>query len=322
MSRVDGGVRRVLDRISKAMAARLDRSTNNEADETTRIMLGQLCAQQISQVERLARLADAEFRVYSQWGEDGIIQYLASVVPVAERTFVEFGVQDYLESNTRFLLIKDNWSGLVIDCSEEHVRAIRNDKLSWRHDLTALSAFIDRDNINRLIAQRFRGEALGLLSIDLDGNDYWVWQAITRVRPEIVVCEYNSVFGPKLAVSVPYRADFDRTQAHHSNLYFGASLAALCHLANQKGYAFVGSNSAGNNAFFVRSDCLAGLTPLTAAEGYVESKFRESRDAAGRLSYLSGIERLRAIQDLPLVDVETDTTGHIRELYADVLSAR
>jgi hypothetical protein len=266
-------------------------------------------------------LADAEFKVYSQWGEDGIIQFLISRVRPLEPTFVEFGTQNYTESNTRFLLVNNNWRGLVMDGSEREIEFVRSDVIYWRHDLEAVCAFITVDNINELIGRRFAGPELGLLSVDIDGNDYWVWQAITRVQPSVVVCEYNSIFGARRAVSIPYRADFDRTVAHHSNLYYGASLPALCRLAAEKGYAFVGSNSAGNNAFFVRQDRLGGLRPLSAAQGYVESRYRESRDASGRLSYLRGIERLRAVQDLPLVDVETGKTRLIRELYADELSA-
>jgi hypothetical protein len=313
---------RVLDLIADRVTSRLASRIGSPAAEQARLLTGSLCAARVRGLQRVASLAEAEFQVYSQWGEDGILQYLLARVAPRSRSFVEFGVQSYTESNTRFLLVHDNWSGLVIDSSQEFIDFIRGDAISWRHDLTALCAFITRDNINDLIAQRFAGEDLGLLSVDIDGNDYWVWQAVNRVKPEIVVCEYNSVFGPKLAVSVPYSADFYRTQAHHSNLYFGASLAALCRLGEEKGYAFVGSNSAGNNAFFVRRDHLSGVAAHTAKEGYVESKFRESRDTAGQLNYLSGIERLRAIQDLPLVEVASGATRPIRELYADVLSAR
>jgi hypothetical protein len=320
MSWVRATIRRALDRVAFAIAARLDQRTNTTAEETIRVMLGCIAARQVLGHQRPKKLAEVEFRVYSQWGEDGIIQYLTSVVP-CDPTFVEFGVQDYIESNTRFLVLKDNWSGLVLDGSDENVRRIREDRISWRHDLTSICAFIDRDNINGLIAQRFPGPELGLLSIDIDGNDYWIWEAMVQVRPAIVVCEYNSVFGARLPVTIPYRPDFDRTRAHYSNLYFGASLAALCHLAAKKGYAFVGSNSSGNNAFFVRLDRLSGLAPLPVQDGYVESSFRESRNTDGRLSYLTGIARLREIQELPLMNVETGAVLAIRELYADVLSA-
>jgi hypothetical protein len=265
-------------------------------------------------------LAGAEFQVHSQWGEDGIIQYLLSRLPTPAQTFVEFGVENYLESNTRFLLINDNWRGLVLDSSQRHIDFIKADDISWRHDLDARCAFITTDNINDLIASRFPGD-IGLLSIDIDGNDYWVWKAI-RARPAIVICEYNSVLGPRAAVTIPYKPDFARHAAHYSGLYWGASLAAFCRLADEKGYAFVGSNSAGVNAFFVRRDVLRGLRPLTPAEGYIESRFRDSRDDQGRLSYLSGLDRARAIADMPVVDLDTGRTTAIREVLGADLAGR
>ncbi len=250
-------------------------------------------------------LSDAEFRVFSQWGEDGIIQYLLRRVKIADRSFVEFGVENYQEANTRFLLLNDNWRGLVLDGSADYIASIKADSISWRHDLTAVQAFVDAENINTLIGGNgFSGE-IGLLSIDIDGNDYWVWKAITVVQPTIVVVEFNSVFGSRRAVTVPYQRDFFRTRAHHSNLYFGASLPALVELGRQKGYAFVGCTSAGNDAFFVRRDRLGGAREVSVEEGYVASRFRESRDAQGRLTYLSGPARLDAIRDMPLVDVTT-----------------
>lgn len=313
--------RAVLDRLADRISARLRLSRPGGVEERVLLIAGKFAATQARNLPDFARLNQAEFKVFSQWGEDGILQFLVARVRPLEPTFVEFGTQDYTESNTRFLLMNDNWSGLIIDGSERDIAFVRSDVIYWRHDLEARCAFIDAENINELISRRFPGPELGLLSIDIDGNDYWVWQAVTRVQPAIVVCEYNSVFGSRLAVTVPYQADFDRTRAHHSNLYYGASLPALCRLAAEKGYAFVGSNSAGNNAFFVRTDRLGGLCALSAVEGYVESRYRESRDKGGRLSYLRGIERLRAVQDLPLLDLETGRTRLIRELYADELSA-
>ena len=304
--------RRLLDAVAYRVAGRT-------AIDQLRFAVGSLAARQVRALPDGVRLSDAEFQAYSQWGDDGIIQYLVARIRPLHRTFVEFGVESYAESNTRFLLMHDNWSGLVIDSSAQYVEAIRRDAVSWRHDLTATCAFITPENIDALIAARFPGPALGLLSIDIDGNDYWVWQAVRGVQPEIVVCEYNAVFGPRLAVSVPYRPDFARTQAHFSNLYFGASLAALCALGAEKGYAFVGCNSAGNNAFFVRRDRLSGLREMSAAEGYVESRFRESRGPDGQLTYLGGLDRLRAIETLPLVEIHSGRTQTIRDLYADTL---
>ena len=269
---------------------------------------------QVRSLGRLDRLADAEFRVFSQFGDDGIIQYLIHHLSVAPSSFVEFGVESYGEANTRFLLINNNWRGMIMDASAEYMAGVQSDEIYWRHDLTAVNAFIDRDNINALLSEHgFAGE-IGILSIDIDGNDYWVWERLTCARPVIVIAEYNSVFGPHAPVSIPYEPAFYRTRAHYSNLYWGCSLAALCHLAGKKGYDFVGSNSAGNNAYFIRRDRLGDLRPLSAAEGYVESRFRESRDADGRLTFIAGPHRRAAIADMPMVDVTTGKTVLVADL--------
>lgn len=256
----------------------------------------------------LSDIRDAEFKVFSQFGEDGILQYLIRQTRIHPElnSFVEFGVETYAEANTRFLLLNDNWRGLIIDGDEHNIARVKESSLYWRHTLTAVAAFIDAENINRLIADAgFAGE-IGVLSIDIDGNDYWVWERIDVVNPVIVVAEYNSVFGPERAVTVPYDPTFVRGEAHPTNLYFGCSLKALQILGDRKGYALVGSNNAGNNAFFVRRDCLYDLKEISVESSYVESRFRESRDASGALTFLSGRARFDAISSLPVHDVEKD----------------
>ena len=100
---------------------------------------------------------------------------------------------------------------------------------------------------------------LGILSIDIDGNDYWIWQAITSVQPAIVICEFNAVLGDMRPIVVPYDSAFQRLRAHFSGQYFGASIAALKSLARAKGYTFVGTNSNGVNAFFLKEELAAKL---------------------------------------------------------------
>lgn len=252
-------------------------------------------------------LHDAEFKVFSQFGEDGIIQYLQQLVikNESEKRFIEFGVENYLESNTRFLLVNNNWRGLVFDGSRENIESIKSQEFYWRNDLTAKNAWIDRDNINDLIkSEGFDGE-IGILSVDIDGNDYWVWESIEVVNPIIVIVEWNSLFGDKAAISIPYSPSFQRTEAHFSNLYYGASIAALHHLGEKKGYKLIGSNSAGNNLFFVREDRMGPLKALSPNDAYVESKIRESRDEKGDLSFKSRSDREALIKHLPVVDVTT-----------------
>jgi hypothetical protein len=266
--------------------------------------LGRIEGRQLHDLPVAADIRKAEFRTFSQWGEDGILQHLLRHIAVARKVFVEFGVENYTESNTRFLLTNDNWAGLVIDGSAENVDYIKRDDIYWRFNLKAENAFINRENINDLIRRNGIEGEIGLLSIDIDGNDYWVWDAIDVVVPSVVVLEYNSLFGPERAVTVPYDAGFVRATAHHSNLYWGASLAALCLLSERKGYSFVGCNTAGNNAFFIRNELRPpGLPELTAVEGFVGSQFREFRGSDGMVAVLTDAQKLAILDKLPLVEV-------------------
>jgi hypothetical protein len=260
-------------------------------------------------------LQEVEFQVFSQRGEDGIIQYIISQIEIPNKIFVEFGVEDYTESNTRFLLINNHWSGLVMDGSSRNIRFIKEDFIYWKYDITAYESFITKENINQLISNYTKCTDVGLLSVDIDGNDYWIWEAINVIHPRIVICEYNSLFGGIKKVTVPYSANFNRTSAHYSNLYFGASLAAFCNLAEKKGYDFIGTAGAGVNAFFVRKDLSAPFKKFTATDGFVASANRDSKDKNGKLTFLPHEKRLEVIKDLPVVEIDTGNTQLIKDLY-------
>jgi hypothetical protein len=254
------------------------------------------------------KLVDHEFRVFSQNGEDGILHKLVKSIEIKNKTFIEFGVEDFFESNLRFLMIKDNWSGFVIDGSMQNMNKLKDSSFYWKHQLESECAFITKDNINELLSKSEFDEDIGVLSIDIDGNDYYVLEAITRVKPRILVCEYNAVFGPTRKITAPYRPDFVRTRAHYSNLFFGASLAAVTHIANKKGYSLVGVNSACCNAFFIRNDVLNNkFEVLNSEQAFLESKARESRDIAGGLTFLSGSKRYEIIKGLDVVNVESNS---------------
>ena len=290
----------------KLLEALLSNNRKLIADiDSAKLLTGKLFAQQVKQSAPVKSLEDVEFRVFSQWGDDGIIQYLVNLLDVPVTKFVEFGVENYREANTRFLLQNNNWSGLVMDGSEENIAFIKNDEIYWKYDLAAIASFVTTDNINQLLADAFFSGEIGLLHVDIDGNDYWIWQAIDVIEPVIAIIEYNSLFGPERAITIPYDPSFSRFEAHHSGLYAGASLAALCDLAGEKGYAFIGSNSAGNNAYFVRKDCLGELRELSVAEGYVSSKFREHRNELGELTYLSGHQAIQRLSGLPVFNTRT-----------------
>ena len=276
--------------------------------DTLKILSAQPLIQNIRAGKSFSSLREAEFKVFSQFGDDGIIQYLIHRLAPLPDSFVEFGVENYRESNTRFLLLNNNWRGLVMDSDAASIDHIQHDEIYWRHTLTARRAFVTRDNIDDLLKEAgFLGE-VGLLSIDIDGNDYWVWEKLTAINPVIVIVEYNSIFGSDLAVTIPYHPNFARHQAHYSGQFWGASLTALTQLAEKKGYSPVGCNSAGNNAYFVRKDKIDNLPVLTAKEAFVDARFRDSRDKTGKLNYLTGAQRFQAIADLEVYDLRQNRT--------------
>ena len=252
--------------------------------------------------------------MFSQWGEDGLIQYLLRYVPIERQIFVEFGVENYTESNTRFLLTNNRWAGLIIDGSAENIAYVKRDPIYWATNLKAEYAFVTRENINDLISKNGITGDIGLLSVDIDGNDYWVLESIDVISPRIIICEYNSHFGPTAKVTTPYSPSFTRETAHFSKIYYGASIAALNALASRKGYSLVASNSAGNNVVFVRSDSLGGLPVLTPQDTYVRAQFREFHDETGQLTFDDFEQRIKQIHHLPVYNLDRDQLMSIGEI--------
>jgi hypothetical protein len=295
-----------------------DQTKLSDFIERSLLLQGRLAARSFPP-GRLRNLAAAEFRIFSQWGEDGIIEWLVSQVDVPNNRFIEFGVENFAEANCRFLLQNRNWKGLVLDGNEDYMSGLRQERLFWMYDLTAKAAFITAENINDLISDAGFCGPLGILSVDIDGNDYWVWRAINVVDPAIVICEYNPILGDKRAVAVPYDPKFTRFAGHYSGLYFGASIAALKKLGEQKGYSFVGTNSNGINAFFVKKELADAVLDQLEEVRAFGSRHRDSRGESGQLSFVAGRARLDLICERPVVDVESGKTlrlGNVEELYS------
>jgi hypothetical protein len=277
------------------------------------LLNGKILAEINNQKQNIKSLDEVEFQVFSQRGEDGIIQYIINKIEIPNKIFVEFGVETYVESNTRFLLLNNNWSGLVIDGSHKNIDFIKKDFIYWKYDITAVRSFITKENIDQLISNYTSVKDIGLLSVDIDGNDYWVWDSITSINPRIVICEYNSAFGATKKVTVPYKSDFVRSKEHYSELYFGASLAAFCDLAEKKGYDFIGTTSAGVNAYFVRKDLSEPFKKYTSRDGFNESANRDSKGKNGELLFLRHNERLQLIQDLAIYNIENNQLEKIKD---------
>jgi hypothetical protein len=193
-----------------------------------------------------------EYQVYSQSGEDGIIEEIFNRIGVADQRLVEIGAGDGLENNTAFLLLK-NWTGYWIEGSLEHIKRIQQtySTLLTRRALQVKHAWVTAENIEELLRGANFPREFDLLSIDVDGNDYWIWKAIENHSPRVVVIEYNALYPPNVKWVRKYEpgARWDGTS------YFGASLKSLEILGTEKGYRLVGCNFTGINAFF----CPRGL---------------------------------------------------------------
>jgi hypothetical protein len=245
-----------------------------------------------------------EFKSFSQWGEDGIINYLVSNLKIENKTFIEFGVENYEEANTKFLLLNKNWTGFILDSLEDNINQIKNSDLYWKYSLQAICKFVTKENINDILKLSNFKKNVGILSIDIDGNDYWIWKEINVIDPSIVIIEYNARLGKEKTYVVPYEKNFQREKKHYSMIYYGASIQALIKLAKEKGYAFICCNKAGNNAFFVKKKLLnEKVKENNIEEGFFENNFRESRNENGELIYLDKKSEEEIIFKLPLIEV-------------------
>jgi hypothetical protein len=177
-----------------------------------------------------------EYSLFSQNGEDGILRYLFSEIGVSSKTFLEFGF-GVIQNNSLRLILKEGWHGILIDGFGPSVdsfnKAIQKLKLGIDH-VRAIQRFLDLKNLRSTLLESGLPEQIDLLSIDVDGNDYWFCEDISYLNPRVVVIEYNASLGPELSLVVPYDPLFDRHQKHLSGFYHGASLTALAKLANKK----------------------------------------------------------------------------------------
>lgn len=255
--------------------------------------------------EKFNKINDYEFQIFSQFGDDGIIQYLISNIKNIERKFVEFGVENYEEANTRLLLEKDNWSGLIIDSSKKNISYIKKQDFFWKNKLSVICDFVTIKNINQILKENNFVSDIGILSIDIDGNDYWIWKEIEVIDPAIVIIEYNARFGKELSVTIPYNETFIRNSLN--NLYYGASLSALNKLAEKKNYSLICTNKNGNNAYFVRNNLIPQnheiIKKRTPNECFNINSFKENRDKNNNIVSLTSDEENKIVNEFNLEHV-------------------
>jgi len=212
-------------------------------------------------------LKDTGFKVFSQFEEDGKLLFIFSVIGMGSKTFIEVGSDDGVNSNSANLYFNFGWHGLFIDANSRSIKRGRRFFSKYPHPWFYVPKFIcakvTRENINELIVNAgFKGE-VGLLSIDIDGNDYWVWDAIHVIDPQVVIIETHNEFGMDNIV-VPYDPDYVHPGKH--KLYHGASPVAMTKLANRKGYRLVGANDLGFNFIFLKNGTADDLIPEVTVE--------------------------------------------------------
>jgi hypothetical protein len=236
---------------------------------------------------------EVQFRVFSQNGEDGILQHLFDHIGTKHKRAVEICAGDGQENNTANLVVNYGWSALLFEGNEKKVADGK--KFYTMNPATALfppkfvNAWITPDNINDLIRNNgFEGE-IDLLSIDIDGQDYWIWEAVECVSPRVVVIEYNQVWPEDKSVTVPKNPQFQVEFSGYLTDYCGASLAALVSLGKRLGYRLVGVEAKQFNAFFMRNDIGRDIFPEIPVHKGLDSEF-VIQTRAERLPRIQGKE--------------------------------
>jgi hypothetical protein len=209
----------------------------------------------------LPSVSDTGFRVFSQFDEDGVILFLLALAGFGSRRFVDIGAGDgVIASNTANLALNLGFHGLFVDAREAEVERGRRfyaDHADTRERPPSfLRKFVTRENVNAVVrGAGFEGD-IDFLSIDIDGNDYWIFEALDCIRPRLVCIETHTEYGLEEIVA-PYDPHFDWRRAP-TDARVGASPVAMTRLAERLGYRLVGANLYGFNTFYLRD----GLVPV------------------------------------------------------------
>ena len=265
----------------------------------------------------LRDLWDAEIKVFSQWGEDGIFDFLFNELGIHKPKFLELGAGCFAECNSRFAAHARNASVYAVDSRLDLKEGIAKSGLTWRNTLGFESTEIKDSNISD-IQKRAKDFMSGIdtISIDLDGNDYWIAKNLDLTDIKIVCVEYNPIFGVK-KVTVTNSSE-SRWERHHSGLLFGASLSSWLSFFTEKMFSFVGTNRAGNNAFFVSNEEIGRLNfklpKKSDISSFLDWRCRESRNVRGELTYLDPPSSASLIQDCLVFNIDTGQVSPFGEV--------
>ena len=264
-------------------------------------------SQNKNKYEEVSDLNEIEVKIFSQNGEDGIIDYLINKLKLNTKNFVEIGVGNYRESNTRFLYNKYHPKGLVVDFIDDMEKKVKPFVNLWKGDLRICNKQINSENILHTLNHNCDYK-IDIFSIDIDSIDYWIIEKLNKRISKIFVAEYNPVFGSDIEVTVPNISGFERNKYHYSNLCYGMSLRALINLMDKKGYYFIGTNLQKINAFFILKDFkkeeFFKNIEIKSLDNYTNSNIRDSRDENYKLSYLSGDKKIKEIEECKVINLK------------------
>lgn len=261
------GAKQIINKIMSIIAAPINLQAKNSPQvKISQRSLYHIYRQAISQGSRVP-LPDTGFRVYSQFEEDGILLYIFSALGFAHKTFIDIGSSDGINSNCANLAVNFGWHGLFIDGNLANIERGREYYTehpdTWAYPPKFVHALVQRENINQLIEEAGFAGGVDLLSIDIDGNDYWIWDALEVVESRVVIIETHIEFGMN-SIVVPYDKDYSYPGKHPD--YHGASPVAMEKLARKKGYRLVGANDYGFNTIYVKNGIGEDVLPAVTVE--------------------------------------------------------
>ena len=233
-------------------------------------------------LSELPPLQDVGFKVYSQFEEDGMLLYIFSLIGTVNKRVVEVCAGNGRECMAANLICNHGWEGLLFDGDPGNVDEGRSfyaeHPNTFMYPPRFVNAWITRESINNLIEDNdFSGE-VDLLSLDMDGNDYWVLEALSIISPRVIICEIQDAVPPHLALSQPYKEDFVRGEKHSPH-FCSASLLAMQKLCAKKHYRLIGMHRYGFNAFFMRNDVGSEVFPKVSVESALDNSYaRRSRE--------------------------------------------
>jgi hypothetical protein len=221
-------------------------------------------------------LKETGFRIFSQFEEDGKLLFIFALMRISSGTFVDIGAADGINSNCANLAPNFGWRGVFIDGNPDNIRRgqafYSQHPDTWAYPPRFIHAMVTRENINDILRMADIPSDIDLMSVDIDGNDYWVWDAIDCITPKVVIIETHIEFGLR-SIVVPYDKNYVYPGKHPD--YHGASPTAMMKLANKKGYRLVGSNDYGFNTIYIRR----GLAEEVLPEVPVESVLAHPRNS-------------------------------------------